>query len=184
MRKALLFACVTVTAFQVGVAGQKAAQNDWPSYGRDPGGTRHSPLTQITPQNVTRLERAWVYHTGEVNPNFEVTPVMVDNVLYLSTPSQKVVAVDATTGTEIWKFEPDPKVARPREHRGVAYWPGEGSLGPRILLATADARLIAIDAKTGKAVPTSSRRRTCRPRLRCPSTRISRSWATRPCRRA
>ena len=88
---------------------------------------RRSPKSR--PQNVARLQRAWVYHTGEVIPNFEVTPVMVDNVLYFSTPTQRVVALDATKGTEIWTFEPNPKVAKLKEHRGVSYWPGDARHG-------------------------------------------------------
>src|SRR6476646_6280358 len=87
-------------------AGCAAAQStEWPSYGHDPGGARYSPLKQITVENVSKLKRAWVYHTGEEG-NFETTPIVVDHVLYFSTQGQKIVAIEAESGREIWKFDP------------------------------------------------------------------------------
>ena len=81
---------------------------EWIAYGRDPGGMRHSPLTQITPENVQDLAVAWTYHTGELatyegtslaeSAAFEATPLMADGVLYLSTPTNRVIALDAGTG--------------------------------------------------------------------------------------
>ena len=89
------------------------------------------------PQNVGALKRAWTYHTGEVNREnetdrhhiapFETTPIVVDGMLYLSTPSNRVIALDAETGREIWQF--DPQAGRTErkffQHRGVAYWQSE-----------------------------------------------------------
>ena len=124
------------------------SQKDWPVYGHDPGGMRYSPLTQITTRNVSRLRRAWTYHTGERGRQFESTPIVVGNVMYLSTQTSRVVALEPETGKELWSF--DPKVRRPREHRGVAFWPGDGKMPPRILFGTGDGRLMALDAKTGK----------------------------------
>jgi glucose dehydrogenase len=123
------------------------AQNDWPSYGHDPGGMRYSTLTQIDTGNVTRLSPAWTYHTGEKGRQFESTPLVIGNVMYVSTQLQRIVALDAETGSELWKY--DPKVRNAREHRGVSYWPGEKGTPPRIVFATGDGRLIALDAKTG-----------------------------------
>jgi len=120
--------------------------DDWPSYGRDPGGMRYSPLDQITTSNVTRLQRAWTYHTNERGRAFETTPIVVGNILYFSTQNQKVVALDPETGKELWKYDPK---SNGREQRGVSYWPGDGKTPPRILTATGDARLIALDARTG-----------------------------------
>src|ERR1051325_10614085 len=88
------------------MAGSAAGQpTEWPFYGHDPGGARYSPLKQITPANVGRLRRAWVYHTGEMG-NFETTPIVVDHVMYFSTQAQKIVAVEPETGNEIWKYDP------------------------------------------------------------------------------
>jgi PQQ-dependent dehydrogenase (methanol/ethanol family) len=128
-------------------AGCAAAQsNEWPAYGHDAGGARFSPLKQITVENVAKLKRAWVYHTGETG-NFESTPIVADHVLYFPTQGQKIVAVEAETGRELWKFDPK---SRSRELRGVSYWPGTATAPPRILFGTSDGRLIALDAKTGK----------------------------------
>jgi quinoprotein glucose dehydrogenase len=138
----------------------------WPAYGGDPGGTRHSPLTQITRENVRALERAWTYRTGDLPPGppgagklaFEATPVLDDGTLYLCTPLNKIVALDAESGAERWVFD-----ARPAFEggwtatcRGVAVWrdphaaPG-ANCGRRVFLATVDARLVAVDAGTGRA---------------------------------
>src|SRR5215475_3364675 len=72
---------------------------DWPAYGRDPGGSRYSPLTQITRENVKHLQVAWIYHTGDTPTkaqaaSFEATPILVDGMLYLSTPFNRVIALD------------------------------------------------------------------------------------------
>ena len=92
-------------------------------YGHDPAGTRHSPLAQINTTNVSHLQRAWTYHTGEKGRSFEATPIFVDNVLYFSTQNQNIVALDPETGKEIWKYtNPKPTGS---ESRGVAYWPGD-----------------------------------------------------------
>jgi len=124
-------------------------KEDWPAYGRDAGGTRYSPLTQINTANVTGLQRAWTYHTGEQGRSFETTPILVDNVLYFSTQNQNIVALVPETGKEIWRYDPK---SNAREHRGVSYWPGDRQDPPRILFGTGDGRLIALDAKTGNPV--------------------------------
>ncbi len=119
---------------------------DWPAYGRDPGGARYSPLDQINAGNVAKLGRAWTFHTKESGRSFESTPIFVDNILYLSTHSQKVMALDGESGREIWRY--DAKGAG-RENRGVSYWPGDAREAARILVGTGDGRLIALSAKTG-----------------------------------
>jgi glucose dehydrogenase len=126
-------------------------KGDWPEYGRDPGGSRYSPLTQINTGNIDRLDRAWTYHTGETGRSFEATPILVKNVLYLSTQRHNVVALNPETGAEIWKYDIK-STGNPRESRGVAYWPGDKKTPPRILFGTGDGRLIALDAKTGAPV--------------------------------
>jgi quinoprotein glucose dehydrogenase len=128
---------------------------DWPAYGRDALGSRFSPLAEIDRSNVGRLTVAWTYHTGEPLPtaerrrSLEVTPIVVDGVMYISTPLGKVIALDPVTGTEKWKFDAhvDPGIRfGDFTNRGVSAWRG------RIYFATTDARLIALDASTGKPV--------------------------------
>src|ERR1700686_4909909 len=139
---------------------------DWTAYGRDAGGTRYSPLAQVTRQNVAQLKPAWEYHTGALTPKsdlndkaaFEATPILVDGTLYLSTPFNQVIALDPVTGKQRWKFDPD--VDRTLDYsevasRGVSTWLDpqrkKGDLCQRrIIVGTIDARLIAVDAATGK----------------------------------
>lgn len=130
--------------------------------GADPSGARFSPLTQINTGNVKKLGVAWVYHTGEVHPGtpnaighkiaaFESTPLVVGTTLYVTTASGRVIALDAETGKELWKFDPQKDSAKRRSaaNRGVAYWDG-GKSGGRIVYGTPDGRLIELDARTGK----------------------------------
>lgn len=109
------------------------AQGDWPVYGRDPGGSRFSPLTQISRDNVARLQVAWTYHTGEQDmagmshrpPALEVTPLVVDGVMYLSTPAGRIIALDPATGAERWRFDAGVNPHRGYgdfASRGVAFW--------------------------------------------------------------
>ncbi|MEO6528761.1 MAG: pyrroloquinoline quinone-dependent dehydrogenase [Gemmatimonadaceae bacterium] len=139
---------------------------DWPAYGRDPLGSRHSPLRQIDTSNVTRLAVAWTYHTGELAPavqtrrprSLEATPIVIDGVMYLITPLGRIIAVDAETGRERWVF--DARVDRSigfgdHASRGVSTWldPTRSAGDPcrrRIVAATVDARLLSIDAATGR----------------------------------
>ncbi len=132
-----------------------AEAREWRAYGHDAGGMRYSPLDQINLQNVKRLTRAWTYHTGEVptggrEPSpFEATPLMVDDVLYFTTPSGRVIAIDAETGTERWTFDPHVKHGAAPRHRGVAYWKDAAGGDGRIFVGTEDGRLIALDATKG-----------------------------------
>lgn len=143
-------------------SGARAGDVEWVAYGGDPGGTRYSPLAEITKENVEKLEVAWTYRTGDNADGFvsaskrafEATPLMVDGTLYLSTPTSNVVALDAATGRERWRF--DAKTLRSRGYseltsRGVATW-RDAKLGRRIFVATIDARLVALDAKTGHPI--------------------------------
>src|SRR5947209_16658422 len=158
MRLALaLLAAATLSA------ADRDAQDTWPAYGHDGGGTRYSPLHQIDRANVARLEVAWTYHAGDMFPgsehsrqsSFETTPLYVDGRLFLSTAFGRVIALDAISGTAIWNF--DPKVNSHAGfgdfvNRGVATWVDSRTHARRIYIATIDARLIAVDAVTGKPV--------------------------------
>ncbi len=138
---------------------------DWPHYGGDTGGTRFSPLTQIDPGNVDRLEVAWTYHTGDVlesdelglGTSFQNTPILVDDTLYLCSPRNKAIALDAETGEERWVFDAqiDTEGVMLLVCRGVSYWrdPEAKPASPcaeRVFMGTLDARMIALDAKTGR----------------------------------
>lgn len=136
---------------------------EWPVYGGDAGGNRFSPLARITRDNVSRLVAAWRYHTGEPaidlarQPSLQVTPIVVDDIMYISTPLGKVMALEPATGREIWRY--DARV-NPRggygdfANRGVATWV-DSTLKPgapcrrRIYAVTVDARLISLDASSG-----------------------------------
>src|SRR5215212_11508477 len=110
----LLASAATAQAPPPGSA--RSAGNEWRFYGGEPGGTRHSTLDQINRQNVGRLKVAWTYHmgelrrkpqvSGEVEPTaFESTPLVIDGMLYFTTPRGRVVALDADTGKEIWQYD-------------------------------------------------------------------------------
>ena len=138
------------------------AGRDWRAYGNDPGGARFSVLGDIDRGNVSGLRRAWTYHTGDLDARpgatpfaFESTPLAVDGVLYVSTPSSRVVALEGDSGRERWRFEPPrrpgaPEAAPRGPHRGVSYWESADGADRRILYGTADGRLIALDAATGR----------------------------------
>jgi glucose dehydrogenase len=128
-----------------------AAQNNWAGFGGDPGHTRYSTLNQITPSNVFRLRQSWAYDLGTMGRKWEATPVVVDDVMYLTLPQggDGVVALDPVTGKQLWKYEA--KESRGRSNRAVSYWPGDAKTPPRLLFASGD-KLIALSAKTGEPV--------------------------------
>lgn len=128
------------------------ADNEWRTYGHDYGETRHSPLTQITPENVAGLKPAWSYHMRppDAGGRFlasENTPIVVDGIMYVSTPYGRVVALDAETGRQRWAYAV-PGGDQPAT-RGVAWWPGDNAHAPRIVFGTRAGLMIALDAKTG-----------------------------------
>jgi quinoprotein glucose dehydrogenase len=137
-----------------------SAGPDWPVYGGDAAGTKYSQLKQITPANVETLKQAWIFHTGDAyqpahgRPTaFEDTPLYIDGTLYVATPLGKVFALDPITGRARWSY--DAKVPRDMGYgdfatRGVSAWSDTHNSNRRIFLATIDARLIALDAATGK----------------------------------
>ena len=140
--------------------GPRAAA-EWPVYGGDAGGMKFSGADQINRSNVRQLEVAWRWSTGEA-PNeekgtapgeFEVTPIMIGNVLYLSTPYNRVIALDATSGRQLWSYDPhayeagQPPISVGFVHRGIAIWSNGGQ---RRVFINSRWRLIALDAKTGE----------------------------------
>jgi quinoprotein glucose dehydrogenase len=149
------------------ISAQHTADEDWPYYGHDSGGMRYSKLSQINRSNVAKLKIAWVYHTGDTSDGteyprkseFESTPILVDGTLYLTTAFNRVAALDPTSGRERWAFDPKinlkGKYSEGLMNRGVSTWldsrrkPG-AECHRRIFLATIDARLIGLDAASGK----------------------------------
>jgi quinoprotein glucose dehydrogenase len=150
----------TLVTFAIGAVLQSQGDGDWPAYGRDTGGERFSPLNIIDRANVASLQVAWTFRTGDAyrpprgRPTaFEATPLHVDGTLYLSTPVGRVIALDPVTGQQRWVF--DAKVPRDAGYgdfasRGVSSW--GRSRERRIFVATIDARLIALDATTGRPI--------------------------------
>lgn len=148
-------------------------QDDWPVYGRDNNASRFSPITDITPENVASLKRAWTYRTKDIPPKrygAETTPIKIDDTLYLCTARNQLVALRARNGEEIWRYDPnlaDEDIPYTAACRGVAYYktPINSDIQPptnttnsvaaracseRIISGTLDGRIIAVDAKTGK----------------------------------
>jgi len=138
---------------------------DWRAYGADIGGTRYSPLTQITPENVHDLEVSWTYHTGDVDRGeetlvgtaFQNTPIVVGDTMYVCSPRNRVIALDAETGEERWVFDAQTDTAGMYivTCRGVSHFEDErvapdAACGERIFMGTLDARLLALDARTGR----------------------------------
>ena len=160
MKVSALAAAFASIAYAIGSATLPLADRppnvDWPVYRGDPGGTQYSPLAYIHAANVHTLKPAWVYHTGDANERstMHVNPIVVDGVMYVSTPSLKAVALDAATGREIWTFDPAPHNERHAvirlRNRGVTYW--KGAEGERIFDFVKD-RVYALDAKNGQLIP-------------------------------
>jgi quinoprotein glucose dehydrogenase len=154
--------CAALCLFAQGALAADVS-GDWPNYGRTPGGDRHSPLRQIDRANVSRLELAWEFKTGEAgietgNPiALEVTPLVIDGTMYIATPLGQVIALDPMNGAPKWRR--DMAVRRDRHFgdwvsRGVSFWrDARAKAGQpcarRVIVATIDARLAALDAANG-----------------------------------
>ncbi len=141
---------------------------EWQAYGRSGYGQRFSPLTQITPANVGQLQLAWQMRTGDLRgpddvgeTTYEVTPLKIGDTLYLCTPHSLAIALDADTGKERWRFDPGAGMEPQRQHqtcRGLSYFvdpPAPGAAAAtacaaRVFLPSADAKLHALDARTGQ----------------------------------
>ena len=155
-------------------------QDDWPVYGRDNNASRYSPVTDITPENVASLKRAWQYRTKDTPPKrygAETTPIKIGNKLYLCTARNQLIALDAQNGKELWRYDPkvaDEDIPYTAACRGVTYYkvPKNNDIQPqdsnqadtsalsastnalacneRIVSGTLDGRIIEVDAQTGK----------------------------------
>lgn len=162
------------------VADPALRQGEWQAYGGSQAGQRYSPLDQIRPQNVDQLKVAWTYHSGDlrgrpgdpVETTYEVTPLKIGQRLFLCTAHQIVVALDATSGRELWRFDPEIKKGLALQHltcRGLSYQPprqatalatpvgtpvdgvaSRTACAAKLFMPTADGRLIALNPDNGQ----------------------------------
>jgi quinoprotein glucose dehydrogenase len=159
--------CAALLGSLCSTHAQRKSETDWPAYGNDPGGMRYSALRQIDASDVAKLRVAWTFHTGDTSDGsngrkrsgLETTPILVDGILYLTTAFNRVIALDPATGEQRWAFDPHIDLSLDYGdgliNRGVATWldAARSTKQPcrrRIYEATLDARLIALDAVTGK----------------------------------
>jgi quinoprotein glucose dehydrogenase len=159
--KTLWTVAIVTVSMVLGSQIQSQVPTEWAHVGSDQAQTKYSTASDITPSNMSRLELSWQWRPNEkpladkTQPgNFQVTPLMVGNVLYLSTPFNRVVALNAETGEELWAFDPKAYLDGPGinlyyQHRGVALW-REGKQA-RIFMNSHD-RLFSVDAATGQLV--------------------------------
>ncbi|WP_257540172.1 membrane-bound PQQ-dependent dehydrogenase, glucose/quinate/shikimate family [Sphingobium sp. CFD-1] len=139
---------------------------DWPAYGGTNSARRYSPLNQITPANVAGLQRAWTIHTGDLPQSAQIrstygaenTPLKIGDTLYVCTPKSMVIALNPATGQQKWRFDPkvsDDAIPYTAACRGVSYFAvpdaaANTACARRIILGTLDARIIALDARSGQ----------------------------------
>jgi glucose dehydrogenase len=152
---AALFAVIAVTGGGRTQAAQTGHENiDWPVYRGDPKGNQYVAMADIHAANVQKLRPAWEYHTGDANQRstMHANPIVVNGIMYITTPALKAVALNAATGREVWVFDPAKynhgEVVRLR-NRGVTYW--KGAEGERIFHFVRD-RVYALDAKSGTLI--------------------------------
>jgi len=157
--RAIVVVCFFAVAIN-GLQGQQAPLNQWPNYQHN---SNFSPLTQITPANVSQLTRAWTFNYGAgslpsgalgLDYRFEVQPLIIGGVMYISTPASPrdpelkstVTALEPETGKVLWQY-----VSPRRIHgRGLAYWPGTRATGPRLFFATDQGYLMGLNMRTGE----------------------------------
>ena len=137
-------------------APAQPAAVDWPNTGHDPGSMKYSPLTQVTPDNVTRLAVAWTYDMGVPASGYTITPIVIHNVMYLPVNGTVITALQADSGKELWKYDlKDLKGISPNPSaggRGISYWPGTARTGPRIVVDTTNGFIVQLDARTGRPI--------------------------------
>ncbi|MFV2089801.1 MAG: pyrroloquinoline quinone-dependent dehydrogenase, partial [Pseudomonadales bacterium] len=150
-------ACIALTSVFPAMA---ASTGDWDRYGGD-GGQQFTPLDQINPDNLDRLQEAWVFRTGDLNEtfarkaySFQTNPIFWNGLLFISTSANWVIALNAVTGEELWRF--DPQIPRDIGYsesasRGVSLWHGDSLICPdRIFIGTLVGEVHALDALTGE----------------------------------
>jgi quinoprotein glucose dehydrogenase len=168
------------SAVEIAADPRRGAEAGWPVYGHDPGGQRFSPLTQLTPENVAKLQRVWTLTSNPPAPSpgataaaqgrggrglpgdlsarrpgrgrmWQVTPLVIHDVMYLTTAANQALALEPETGRTIWQYDLTEDLGIPAL-RGLAYWPGDGQAPPTIFFGTSTGLLVALNARTGQPV--------------------------------
>ena len=150
-------ACVAsgLLALNLALSAASAADVSWPAYLGDKASSHHSSLRQLTPRNVTKLQRVWTYHAGGTDPNnrsqIQCNPLIVDGVLFGTSPDLQLFALDAATGRELWRFDPvrDANASKAGVNRGLVYW-ADGT-DRRVIFGNSHF-LHAVDAATGRRI--------------------------------
>lgn len=158
----IILSLVFIFQIQQSIPQTLPDDGDWTVHGRDPFGSRYSPLTQINRSNVSKLKEAWTISTGELSNLqyafedhhwvFECSPLVVNSRIFVITPVSRAIALDGVTGDELWSFDPKLDITRQGmlANRGVAYWSEDED--KRIFLPVRDGRLICLNAKTGMPI--------------------------------
>ncbi|MCK5431207.1 MAG: PQQ-binding-like beta-propeller repeat protein, partial [Gammaproteobacteria bacterium] len=144
----LKYPCIFLLLLITACSSENDINADWPLYGRDYSNQRFSPLKQISTQNITKLKLAWSYKTGK-KATFQTNPIVIDEIMYITTPFNDVIALNAETGDEVWRYK--------HQLTGENFCCGPANRGPAVAngvvyTATIDARLIALDQKSGNVL--------------------------------
>jgi glucose dehydrogenase len=130
-------------------ASAMAQSTEWTDWGGDSARTHYSGLGQITAANVSGLKPAWVWDSGKFGRSWEITPLLIDGLLYISeNQSGDIIALEPETGREVWRHKPPVTAGRNIDRRGLAYWPGDGAMKPRIVAIWGHV-MFGLDLKTG-----------------------------------
>ncbi len=152
--RATIIICTCLVNFTWAFPISAAESKDWPAYLGDKGNSHYSPLKQINTRNVSRLKVAWTYHAGDLQPDkstqIQCNPLIVGGVLYGTSPGLNLLAVDAATGRELWRFDPASSGGKASGvNRGVVYWSDGEDLR---ILYTAGHYLYAVNARNGRLI--------------------------------
>ncbi len=144
-----------LTVFFLGCQPESSTiRHDWPTYSADKAGSKYAHLDQINTSNVRQLELIWKYNTGDMRERpattIECNPIIIDTVMYLTTPGLKVIALAAATGKELWRFDPYAGKQARGVNRGVTYY-DDGQSGR--IFYVAGSNLYALNAATGQSIP-------------------------------
>ncbi len=154
MKRILATSFVLVSLCCAAMIGAQTA-HDWVATIGDRGGMKFTPLTQITPQNVSQLTEAWSFDfAADSGGRMEFTPIVINNVMYFPATDGKIIAIKADSGSLVWKY--DLRQLGPStsaSDKGISYWPGTSDVAPRIVIATNDGQLVQLEAETGTVVP-------------------------------
>ena len=154
MRKLAFFPIIAALLW--GAENKPAQYRTWAAYGGGPDNIHYSSLAQINRKNVSQLQVAWTFDTGDAFPGSEMecNPIVVNGVLFATTPKLRVIALDAATGVQKWSFDPNQgrRILTKMRNRGVAYWDDGAGAGKRIFYAVRQ-YMYALNADTGQPIP-------------------------------